>query len=83
MAKNKAISYVSNTIKKLYIQKNMHFIYKQDFYKDKKKEIDELFIEYLVPIMGDLDHPALIKERKQNLDAAPYEKNLNQYVKIP
>ena len=44
MAKNKAISSVANTIKKLHIQKNMHLIYKQDFYKDKQKEIYELFI---------------------------------------
>ena len=29
----------------------MHLIHKQDFYKYKQKEIDELFIEYLVPIM--------------------------------
>ena len=33
--------------------------------------------------MDDLDHPVLIKELKQNLDAAAYEKNLNQDVKIP
>ena len=37
MAKNKSISYVANTIKTLHIQKNMHLIYKQDFYKDKQK----------------------------------------------
>ena len=33
--KNKSISSVANTIKNIYIQKNMHLIYKQDFYKDK------------------------------------------------
>ena len=60
--KNKAIYSVANTIKKLHIQKNMHLIYKQDFYKDKQKEIDELFIEHLVPIMYDLDNPALNEE---------------------
>ena len=52
----------------------MHLIYKKYFYKYKQKEIDELFIEYLVPIMGDLDNHALIEERKQNHDAAAYEK---------
>ena len=45
MAKNKAFYSLSNTKKKLHIQKNMHFIYKQDFYKDKQKEIYEIFIE--------------------------------------
>ena len=52
----------------------MHLIYKQDFYKYEQKEIYDLFIEYLVPITYDLDHPALIKEFKQNLDSAAYEK---------
>ena len=61
----------------------MHLIYKQDFYEDKLRVIYELFIDHLVPIMGDLDHPDFIEERKQNLDAAAYEKNLNQDVKIP
>ena len=37
MEKNKAISSVANTIKKMHIQKNMHFIYKQDYYKDKQE----------------------------------------------
>ena len=49
MAKNKEISSVANTIKKLHIQKNMHLIYKQDFYKDKKNEIDELLLNNLFP----------------------------------
>ena len=51
-------------------------IYKQDLYKKKEKEIDDLFLEYLVPVMEDLDHPALFEERKQNLDTAAHEKNL-------
>ena len=53
----------------------MHLIYKKDFYKYKQEEICEIFIEYLVPIMEDIDHPALIEERKQNLDADTYEKS--------
>ena len=40
----------------------MNFIYKQDYYGDKLKEIDDLCIEYLVTIMDDIDHPALIEE---------------------
>ena len=35
MTKNKAIYAVANTIKQSYTQKDMHMIYKQDFYKDK------------------------------------------------
>ena len=33
----KSISAVANTIKKLHIVKDMHFIYKKDFYKYKQK----------------------------------------------
>ena len=62
MVKNKAISAVENTIKQLHIQKDMHMIYKQDFYKNKEKEIDDLLLEYLVLVMYNLEHPALIEE---------------------
>ena len=61
----------------------MHLIYKQDYYEDKIREINEIFIDYLVPIMDDIDHPALIEEWKQNIDADSYENNLNQDVKLP
>ena len=60
MAKIMAISSVANTTKIAYSD-NIHLIYKQDFYKDKQKEIYELFIQYLVPVMDNLDHPALIE----------------------
>ena len=59
----------------------MYLIYKQDFYKDKQKEIDEIFIEYLVVIMVDLNHYVFIEEWK-NLDADAYEKNLKQDLKL-
>ena len=58
----------------MHIQSDINLIYKQGFYKSKWKEIYDLFIEYLVPIMENLDHPALIEEWKQNIDAADYEK---------
>ena len=38
MTKNKAISSVAITIKKFHIQENMHLVYKQDFYKDRKRK---------------------------------------------
>ena len=83
MAKNTEISSVANTIKKWHIQSNFNLIYQQDLYKDKQKEIYDSFIEYLVSVMYDPDIPALIEEWKQNLDAADYEKKLNQDVKLP
>ena len=45
MAKNKAIYSVANTIKQLHINKNIHLIYKQEFYNDKQRKIYELSIE--------------------------------------
>ena len=62
MEKNKAISAVENATKTLHIQKNMHLIYKQDYYEDKLKEIDDIFIEYLAPIMENLDRLDLIEK---------------------
>ena len=76
MVKNEAISTVANTIKQLNIQKNMHMTYKKDLYKTKENEIDDLFLEYLVLIMEDIEHPALIEEWIQNIDSAAYENNL-------
>ena len=35
MVKNKSISSVANTIKQLHVQKDIHMIYKQDFYNNK------------------------------------------------
>ena len=78
-----AIPALANTIKQLHIQKNMHMTYKQDFYTTKEKEIYYLFLEYLVTIVEDIEHPALIEEWIQNIDAASYEINLDQDVKLP
>ena len=33
--------------------------------------------------MDDIDHPELIEEWKQNVDAIAYENNINQDVRIP
>ena len=72
MVKNEAISAVANTFKQFCIHKNMHMAYKQDFYKAKETGKYDLFMEYLVPVMEDIENPALIKEWIQNLDAAAY-----------
>ena len=76
MAKNKATYAVANNIKQLNIQKDTHMIYKQDLYKKIKRETQYLFLEYLVPIVYYLEHPELIEEWKQHLDAAAYEKSI-------
>ena len=76
MVKNEAIFAEANTIKQLRIYKNMHMPYKQDFYKTKEKGIVYLFLKWLVPVMKNIEHPALIKESIQNIDAAAHETNL-------
>ena len=48
--------------------------YKKDFFKTKGEEIDDLFLEYIVAVMEDLQHPAFIEEWIRNIDAAAYEK---------
>ena len=74
MVKDEAIYAVENTIKQFHIHKNIHMIYKQDLYKIKQKEIDDLFLEYLLPVIEDIKHPALVKKWIQIFDAAAYEK---------
>ena len=85
MVRNEAIYSIANTRKQLNIQKNIHMTYKQDFNKTKEKEIDDFFLEYLVPVMEDVEYPALIEEWIQNLDAAAYEKiytNMKSYYQL-
>ena len=67
----------------MHIHINIHIIYKQDFYNAKEKEINDLFLKYLVPVMEDIEHPKLIKEWIQNIDAAAYENNLYKDETLP
>ena len=57
--------------------------YKQDFYKTKDSEIDDLFLEYLVHVMKYLEHTALIEKWIQHIDTAAYENNLYKDEKLP
>ena len=61
IAEDKEISAVVNIIKKLHIHKNMHMIYKQDFYKTIEKEMYDLFLEYILTVIDDIENPALIE----------------------
>ena len=60
MVNNEALSVIANTIKPLHIHKKIHMTYKKDFYKTKQIEIDDFFLEYLVPVMKYLEDTALI-----------------------
>ena len=72
------IYYVAKTIKKFHILSNFHYVYQNNFYHYKQKEIDELFGEYHLPLFKDIYHPELIQELKQNYNASAHEKHLNQ-----
>ena len=47
--------------KKIYIQSEFNFSYKQNLYHDKQNEMDELFDEYHRPLLKDIYHPSLIQ----------------------
>ena len=55
MAFTTEMSLVANTIKKLHIQFDLNFVYRQKIYHDKQDIMDELFHKYL-------DHSELITE---------------------
>ena len=74
MACNTAILSVANAIKKFHIKYPLQYVYQQKLYNDKQEIIDELFYQYHLPLLKYIDLNALITERKQNIDAAAYEK---------
>ena len=45
----------------------MDMTYKQDLYKTKEREIYDMFLEFLVPVMKNIEHPALIEEWIENI----------------
>ena len=63
------IPYIENNIKKLNIKTDMHSGYKHNLYHYKQEIIDEMFCQYIKPLFKNIDHPELIQERKQNIDA--------------
>ena len=67
------ISSVSNTLKKFQIQSILYAGYKHNFYHDKLDKFNELFDQYHIPLSNNIDHPTLIQERRENIDAATYE----------
>ena len=70
-----SITSIENTTKKLHIRSDFHFGCNSKLYHDEHEIIDELFFNSLNPLLEKIDHPALIQEWKQNIDASSYEKN--------
>ena len=64
MAFHTEIYSVSNTINKLYTKSDFHSGYIHNFYHNKQVFIDILFWQYIKELLKDIDHTALIQERK-------------------
>ena len=55
------IASVANTIQKLHIQSDLHSGYINNFNHYKQEIIDELFCQYIKPLLKYIDHPELIQ----------------------
>ena len=42
-----------------------------------------IFSTYVVPLLKDINYPTLIQERKLNLDAVAYERNIDANLSKP
>ena len=68
------ITSTSGTLKKLLLNKNLHYSYIKKEFNEKEEIINNTFITYVELFLEDINHPALLQERKLNLYAALYEK---------
>ena len=63
---------ISNT-KTLHSQSDLNYGYIHKLYHDKQEITDYLFYQKNLPLLKDIDNPALIHEQKKHIDAAAYE----------
>ena len=70
-----AIVSISNTLKKLLLQYDLHSSYNQTKYIGEEEIIHNIFSTYVEPLLNYINHPALVQEWKLNIDAPAYEKN--------
>ena len=59
------------------VNKSFHYSYIRREFNDKNKMIINIFSEYVVPMLKYINHPALFREWKLNLDAAAYKINMD------
>ena len=71
-----AIISTSNTLKNLLISSNYHSSYSTEKFNYKNEQMRRLFSTYVTPQIKEIYHPEIIQERKLNIDAAKYEKNM-------
>ena len=73
----------SNTLKKLFLHKILHSSYIQIYFNEKEEIINNTFIKYVEPLLEDINHPALLKKWKLDIDAAVYGKEIDDNVYKP
>ena len=64
----------SNTLKKLLLNKSFHSSYIQIEFNVKEESFNNIFSSYIGLLLKNINHYALLQERKLNIDAAAYEK---------
>ena len=67
----------SNTPKNLVVNKSFHYSYIKTEFNDKKTITINIFSAYVVPMLKDRNHTALLQEWKLNIDDATYERNID------
>ena len=77
------ISSIPNILKKLFFHSSLNSSYIKTEYNDKEEIINITFITHVEPLSNDINHPALIKEWKLNLEAVVYEKKIDADVYKP
>ena len=73
----------SNTLKNLVANKSFYSSYIQIEFNDNKKMIINIFSEYVVPLLKDINHTALLQEWIRNIDATAYKINIDANVYKP
>ena len=73
----------SNTLKNSVVNKSLHYSYIQTEFNDKKKMIINIFSAYVVTLLKDINHLALLQEWKLNLDSTVYERNIDASMSKP
>ena len=77
------ITSTSNTLKNWSVNIFFHYFYIKKEYNGKKETIINIFSEYVEPLLKGINHPALIQERKRNLDAEEYKRNIDANLYKP
>ena len=57
-----AINSISNTLKKLLVQSDLHSSYIKTRYNGKGESINNSFSTYIEPLLSNINHPALVQE---------------------